>query len=221
MRLLIIGAGGAAGSRALAEARRRGHHVTPTSRSEHGPPWLRVDTADAAGVAAAARGHDLVISATRPAEGREQEVLTSTAGLASGTMRAGVPLLVIGGASPLRVPGTSHTALEDPRYVPEHIRPIAAASTRQLEVLREHTGTDWTYLAPAAHFAPGPRTGTYRCTDGELVVGPDGSSAISMEDFAIALTDLAETAERPLHTVVGIGGDSPSSTRPDDVDETR
>lgn len=205
MRLLIIGAGGAAGSRARAEAQWRGHVVTPASRRPRGTPWLRVDTTDAGEVAAAASGHDVVISATRPALGHERDVPAMTTGLAHGALQAGVPLLVIGGASPARVPGTVHTALEDPRYVPEHIRPIAAASTRQLDVLREHPATAWTYLAPAAQFAPGPRTGTYRSADGELIVSSDGSSAISMEDFAIALIDLAEAAERPLHAVIGVG----------------
>src|SRR5690625_2040161 len=115
-----------------------------------------------------------LIASTRPGAGREGEVVEVARGLARGAGRAATPLLVVGGASPLRIAGTAHSALEDPRFVPEHIRPLARASTRHLEVLQEYPDTDWTYLAPAAHFAPGPRTARYRITDGELVIGADG-----------------------------------------------
>lgn len=205
MRLLIIGAAGAAGSRIRAEARRRGHRVTPASRRPRDATWLRLDAADPDEVAAAASGHDLVIGATRPAAGEETEVAAVTSALADATARAGLPLLVIGGAAPLRVPGTAHTALEDPRYVPAHIRPFAAASTHQLAVLRERSGSDWTYLAPAAQFAPGPRTGAYRISRGELVIAADGTSAISMEDVAVAVIDLAASPDRPVRGLVGVG----------------
>lgn len=205
MRLLIIGAAGAAGSRIAAEARRRGHRVTAASRRPRDASWLRLDAADPGQVAAAASGHDLVIAATRPAAGRETDVAATAAGLTGGAAGAGLTLLVIGGAAPLRVPGTTHTALDDPRYVPDHIRPFAAASSRQLAVLDEHLGSDWTYLAPAAQFAPGPRTGDYRLSDGELVIGPDGASAISMEDVAVAALDLAASPDRPVRGVVGVG----------------
>lgn len=205
MRLLIIGAGGDAGSRIQAEAHRRGHDVTPASRRPRVSSWMRIDAADPDRVEAACREHDVLIASTRPGAGREGEVVDVARGLARGAGRAATPLLVVGGASPLRIAGTAHSALEDPRFVPEHIRPIARASTRQLEVLQEYPDTDWTYLAPAAHFAPGPRTARYRITDGELVIGADGRSAISMEDFAVATLDLAESGTRAPRAVVGIG----------------
>jgi putative NADH-flavin reductase len=40
---------------------------------------------------------------------------------------------------------------------------------------------------------PGVRTGVYRVGADELLVTADGSSAISMEDLAVALVDEAET----------------------------
>lgn len=93
---------------------------------------------------------------------------------------------------PLQVPGTPQIALDDPQRIPTAIRPIAAASVRQLEILRSASGLDWTYLAPAADFGPGPRTGDYRTAAAALVIDEHGRSSISMEDFAIALMDEIE-----------------------------
>src|SRR5690625_1812068 len=129
MRLLIIGAGGDAGSRIQAEAHRRGHDVTPASRRPRVSSWMRIDAADPDRVEAACREHDVLIASTRPGAGREGEVVDVARGLARGAGRAATPLLVVGGASPLRIAATAHSALEDPRFVPEHIRPLARAST--------------------------------------------------------------------------------------------
>ena len=42
---------------------------------------------------------------------------------------------------------------------------------------------------------PGERTGEYRTGDDRLLVDDEGNSAISMEDFAVALLDEAESAD--------------------------
>lgn len=132
------------------------------------------------------------MAATRPALGREADIDALTTGTAEGARRAGRRLLVVGGAAPLRVPGTARLALDDPAWVPPAIRSVAAASCRQLEILRATDGVEWACLAPAAIFEPGPRTGTYRTGGDELVIDSQGGSAVSMEDFAIALLDEAE-----------------------------
>lgn len=204
MRILVIGADGAAGSRIVTEARARGHQVTLATRTPRDPATLAVDAASAEVVAGAASSHDIVISATRPPEGRETEIDAVTRGLLVGTARAGVRLLVVGGSSPLQVPGTQHTALDDPARVPPQVRPIAAASTRQLELLRADSVGDWVYLAPPAVFEPGRRTGIYRTQHDVLVVAADGTSSVSMEDFAIAVIDEAE-AGGPARRVVAVG----------------
>lgn len=213
MRVLIIGGTGAAGSRITTETRRRGHEVVIASRTTGIP----LDASDAEAVAAAAAGVHVVIAATRPALGREADVVAVTAGLATGSARAGVRLLVVGGASPLRVPGTGRTAFEDSRWVPPTIRPIAAASSRQLEVLQAAGPENaWTYLAPAADFAPaaelapGGGRGSYRRHVGrdgsvpDLVIAADGTSRISMEDFALAVLDEVEEP-RVLRGVIAVG----------------
>ncbi|MFC7374224.1 NAD(P)-dependent oxidoreductase [Brachybacterium sp. GCM10030267] len=235
MRILVIGGTGAAGSRIAAEARRRGHVVTVASRNPaverervalgdrrdpfdagspragHAPTGsVRVDAADPEAVAAYAVEADVLLSATRPAIGTEEDVSAVTRALAFAAAAADTRLLVVGGAAPLRSPATGQTVLDDPQWVPTAIRPFAAASTRQLAILREAPAeVAWTYLAPAADFAPREARGTYRHDAGsrsvpDLVIGADGTSRISMEDFALAACDEAEHA-RVRRGVIAVG----------------
>ena len=55
---------------------------------------------------------------------------------------------------------------------------------------------EWSYVSPGALLEPGERTGRYRLGEDELLVGEDGRSRITMEDFAIAMLD---EAEHPRH----------------------
>ena len=55
----------------------------------------------------------------------------------------------------------------------------------------------WTFVSPSESIKPGERTGTFRVGGDRLLVGPDGKSAISMEDYAVAILDEAETAAHP------------------------
>jgi hypothetical protein len=54
----------------------------------------------------------------------------------------------------------------------------------------------WTYVSPPGRIAPGERTGLYRTGADQLIVNDRGESAISMEDYAVALID---EAEHPAH----------------------
>lgn len=101
-------------------------------------------------------------------------------------------MLVVGGSAPLLVPGTNRRALDDPAWVPASIRAIAQASLDQLLALQRHPEADWLYLAPPAIFEPGERTGHYRRGAGELLLAADGTSRLSMADFAIGVLDEAE-----------------------------
>lgn len=171
MRVLVIGGRGAAGARTTAEAHRRGHEVTIASRSASDGPGsrtLQLDASDSDAVTAAAREVDVVIGATRPEVGSEADVEALTTSLVIAGGRAGVRLIVVGGAAPLQVPGTERIALDGPTFVPPDIRSIALASLRQLELLRrEGRHVDWTYLAPAADFRPGEIRGAYRTRVGD------------------------------------------------------
>ncbi|MEV0335275.1 NAD(P)H-binding protein [Nocardia sp. NPDC050717] len=199
MRIVVFGAGGAVGSRVVNEALARGHEVTAVSRRAVAvPPGAhgRIgDAGDVDDVEKLSAGQDLVIAATRPSPGAEAELPRVTAALLEGVTRSGVRILVVGGAATLTVPGAG-VALSESEGFPAELAAIARACAEQLAACRADDGADWTYLSPPAELAPGVRTGGYRVGADELLVDADGESAISMEDFAVALLD---EAERPAH----------------------
>ncbi len=204
MRITVFAAAGNVGSRVVAEAASRGHEVTAVVRNParfhelHTAAHARVgDAANVEDVAELSVGQDVVISATRPAPGQENDLVTTTKALLAGLVPTGVRLLVVGGAATLTVPGTGGTTvLDDPTYLPTAWRAIPLARTDQLEACRAEVGVDWAYLSPPALLEPGQRTGTYRLGTDELLVDAEGNSTISMEDLAVALLD---EAEQPKH----------------------
>ncbi|MPZ20853.1 MAG: NAD(P)H-binding protein [Luteitalea sp.] len=199
MRITVFGAAGSVGSRVVAEALSRGHEVTAIVRDPARFPDLPAaanaragDAADVEDVIELSTGQDLVISATRPAPGHEQELVATAKALLAGLARTRVRLLLVGGAGSLTVPDTGGIVVDDPRYVPPAWRDIALACCDQLDACRAETGVDWAYLSPPALLRPGERTGRYRLGADELLVDPQGLSRISMEDLAVALLDEAE-----------------------------
>lgn len=188
MRIAVFGAAGEVGRRVVAEARSRGHEVTPVVRTAR-PGAEVADAANADDVARLSAGHDLVITATRPAPGSEHELAIVAKAVLEGARRAGVRVLVVGGAGSLNVAGGG-TVLDQ---VPAEIRPIAEACGEQLAVCLAEMSVDWAYLSPASLLEPGERTGTYRLGGDDLIVDDNGVSRISMEDLAVALIDEAET----------------------------
>ncbi|WP_416873803.1 NAD(P)-dependent oxidoreductase [Kitasatospora sp. SC0581] len=204
MRITVFGATGNVGRRVVAEALSRGHHVTAVVRDPAKPHDLPSavtlvvgDARTPEDVARITAGQDVVVTATRPMPGSEHELAIATKGLLAGIAGTGVRLLAVGGAGSLLVPGGGGTTLVESPVFPDAIRPIALACGEQLDLYRAaDPDTDWTYLSPAALLEPGVRTGRFRTGRDELLVDADGTSAISMEDLAVALLD--ET-ERPAH----------------------
>lgn len=190
--LVILGITGRVGSRIAAELLRRGHSVTGIARnvaSVQAQPGLTVKAADATSIDAlvpALKGHDALISTTRFVGGSEAATVITAA------KQAGVPrLLVVGGAGSLEVaPGK---ALVDTPNFPDAYKPEALAGRQFLETLREEKELDWTFLSPSALFEPGERTATFRLGAEQLLVDAQGTSRISMEDYAIALVDELES----------------------------
>lgn len=189
----------------MSEALSRGHDVTAVVRDPSGhaaalPPRARRragDASDPAAVARLARGQDLVIGATRPGPGREHELVTTTEALLDGTARSGVRLLLVGGAATLTVPGAGGAAAARAPDFPAGREAAEAACAAQLEVCRAAPpAADWTCLSPPALLEPGKRTGLYRLGSDTLLTDPEGRSAVSLEDFAVALID---EAEHPRH----------------------
>ncbi|TCO32616.1 hypothetical protein EV652_104222 [Kribbella steppae] len=194
MRLLVFGASGAVGSRVVQEAAARGHQVTPVSRTASAH-YVQGDASDPDDVARLSQDHDLVISATRPRPGQEGELVQAAKGLLIGLRSSGVRLILVGGAASLIVPGTELMLVDSPDF-PVDLRPIALACNEQFDLVRASTDVDWTYVSPPALLEPGTRTGTYRLGSDHLVTADDGTSYISMEDFAIAVVDEAEQGQQ-------------------------
>ncbi len=203
MRITLFGAAGNVGRRVIAEALSRGHEVTAVSRNPERAQGLpaditvrRGDAANPEDVATLSAREDLVIAATRPAPGAEEELVAATEGLLAGLRGSDVRLLLVGGAGSLTVPGTDGLTLVETPDFPSEIRPIALAGCAQLAACQADEQVDWSYLSPPASLEPGERTGQYRRGGDELLTDGVGVSAISMEDFAVALLD---EAERPQH----------------------
>ena len=197
MKIALIGATGLVGSPILAEGLGRGHDVTAIVRDAGrlpAAPNLRVvavDATDASALAGAVAGHDVVISAFNP--GRDEAGAGTRSILAAAKAHA-IRLLVVGGAGTLEVaPGRR---LVDEADFPGEWRAGALRTAAFLDGLRAETDLDWAFVSPAAHLAPGERTGRYRTGGDALMTDAAGESRISLEDYAVAMLD---EAERPAH----------------------
>jgi putative NADH-flavin reductase len=194
MKIALIGATGNAGSRILAELSRRGHHVTAIARQPEKVPALpgvtpvKADVGDVAGLAAAIKGHDAVISSVHFTASDPRKLIEAV-------REAGVPrYLVVGGAGSLEVaPGVK--LIDTPEF-PALYKAEASAGGAFLDLLRTQSALDWTFLSPSAMFVPGERTGKFRIGGDQLLSNAQGSS-ISFEDYAIALAD---EIEKPAHS---------------------
>ena len=194
MKIALIGATGNAGSRILAELSRRGHAVTAIARNPQKVPELKgvtprqADADDVAGLAAALRGHDVVISSVHFTASDPNKLIEAVH--AAGVGR----YLVVGGAGSLEVaPGVK--LIDTPEF-PAIYKAEAAAGGAFLDLLRRETRLDWTFLSPSALFVAGERTGKFRLGGDQLLTNEKGSS-ISFEDYAVAMAD---EIEKPAHS---------------------
>lgn len=197
MNIVVFGAGGRAGRQAVAEARRRGHHVTPVVRDPAGHGDLddvglvAGDVTDPASVEHAAAGHDAAVSAAVDLSVPPQEFFSaSSRALSTGLAKAGVRRLVVVGLASI-LPGASGAPLMDEPGYPNEYRSFYLGHAAGLEGLRT-SDLDWTYMAPAGDFDHGgARTGRYRIAE-----HGDPASRITYADLAIALLD---ELEEPRH----------------------
>jgi putative NADH-flavin reductase len=187
MKIVLFGPTGMIGSRIAAELRQRGHEVIGASRASGS------DVTDVDAVADATRGADAVVSAVS-ARGVEYTLADVARVLTEGLRRAGVRrVVIVGGAGGLEVaPGMR---LVDSPEFPEEFKSEAIQAVDALEFYRGVDDLDWTYVSPAALIQPGERTGSYRLDSDRLLIGENGQSEISAEDYAVAIVDLLESAK--------------------------
>lgn len=195
MTIALIGATGHIGSRLLAELSSRGHKVTAIVRNPEKVPALpgvtavKGDVFDKDALARLLAGHETVISAVH-FTASEPEILIAA------VRQAGVKrYLVVGGAGSLEVaPGVR--VFDTPEFPAAYLAE-AKKGGAFLDLLKQEPVLDWTFLSPSALIEPGTRTGKFRLGLEQLLVDANGKSAISTEDFAVALVD---ELEKPAHS---------------------
>lgn len=198
MKIGIIGATGRVGSRVLLEAKRHHHDVTaivrnPTKLSDLQTNILNKDifmlTEDDI------VPFDVIVNAFGAPIGQEHmhiKVAEHLISLLHGKRRP--KLVVVGGAGSLSVDDKGSLLLNTPEFPPE-VKPTAVAQMEVLNILRRVDDFEWTFISPAAVFAPGERTGIFRLGKDHLLVDKQGVSHISMEDYAVALINEIENPE--------------------------
>jgi putative NADH-flavin reductase len=202
MNIVVFGAGGRAGRRAVAEAHRRGHRVTAVVRdpARHGDlagaEVVAGDVTDAAGVGRAAAGHDAAVSAAVDLSAAPHDFFTtSSRALAAGLAEAGVRRLVVVGLASI-MPGPSGGPLMDEPGYPNEYRSFYLGHAAGIDELRA-SDLDWTYVAPAGDFDhDGAPNGRYAIAE-----HGDPASRITYADFAISLLD---EIEKPRHSRAAI-----------------
>jgi putative NADH-flavin reductase len=103
-------------------------------------------------------------------------------------------ILAVGGAGTLLAGGIR--TMDRPEF-PKAFEGGAKSTAVVKELLHHQQDVDWTVLSPPMSIAPGERTGKFRLGLDDLLVMPDGSSKISLEDYAVAMID---ELEQPRHT---------------------
>lgn len=204
MKVALIGASGMVGSAIRDEALARGHQVTAIVRHPEKitvqNALLTVKKGDVleGRVDELVRGNDAVISAYNPGWSNPNiadETIKAYSAIIAGVKKAGLRLLVVGGAGSLEAsPGVQ---LIDTMQVPDLIRSAILALRDVLYTLRKETDLDWTFLSPAANFVPGTRTGKFRLGNDQVVKDEKGDSNISVQDYAVAMVD---ELEKPQHS---------------------
>ena len=156
-----------------------------------------VDVLDTASLAGKLAGFDAVITAF---SGHAQAdtydyYLRGIRSIIAAAKQARAPrLLVVGGAGSLEVaPGVQ---LVDTPEFPEIYKPTALGAREALNILRKDKELNWTLLSPAMMITPGQRSRKFRLGADQLLVDAAGNSAISVEDYAVAMID---EVEKPKH----------------------
>lgn len=207
MKVALIGASGFVGSAVLKELLSRGHQVTAIVRNpEKIAPAENLKAASAdvlneTALSEALAGHDALISAYNAGwqnPNLYSDFLKGSQAIQQAVKKAGVKrMIIVGGAGSLFIaPGQQ---IVDTEGFPPDWKPGALAARDYLNILKEETDLDWTFLSPAVEMHPGTsgeRRGTYRTGLEKPVMDAEGRSVISVEDLAVALVD---ELEQPKH----------------------
>ena len=200
MKIALIGATGNIGSRILKEALNRGHIVTAiqrdTSRLKEKNKNLKPvkgDLLDGPSIHENVSGNDLVICSISPEIGKERSFIEAYKNLIKSLDQGSIKrILIVGGAGSLEVsPGVQ--LIDSPGFnsFPDNLKPSVLAHREVLGLFKK-ADLDWTYFSPAGTIQAGERTGKFRLGNNSLITDEKGNSAVSYEDYAIAMLDEAE-----------------------------
>jgi putative NADH-flavin reductase len=203
LRITVIGGGGTIGQRIVTEALDRGHRVTIVARDPARVTAQRErlevqkgDVLDTARMTELMKGQDVVVSAAGSARHANPDITLyrkAAESLVAALRHLGSDaprLIVVGGAGSLK--NASGEVLVE-RQAPEKRYPESVGQKAALDYYRTITDVSWTYFSPAALIQPGKRTAVFRLADEQIVRDENGESRISIEDYAVATVDEAET----------------------------
>ena len=202
LKIVVYGGTGRIGQRIVDEALNRGHTVTvvvrdPSKESrQHARLKVRKgDVLESASVAQLMAGQDVLVSSVSgfdlPADFFPR-VARSLVQAARGVGAKAPRIVWVGGASSLPTePGGRPASETSP-----DAKPFQKGKLEALVYLRTVQDVSWTELTPPTDIEPGVRTGKFRLGNDVLLKDAAGKSAISMEDYAVALLD---EIEQPRH----------------------
>lgn len=198
LKIVVYGGTGRIGQRIVDEALSRGHTVTVVvrdpsrnARQRARLTLLKGDVLDTAGMAKLMVGQDAVISSvsgfSEPLDffPRVAESMVN----AARSVGAKAPrILWVGGASTLPTESGGRPAVE----TNPDAQPFQKGKLLALNYFRSIKDVSWTELTPPSSIEPGTRTGKFRLGTEVLLKDASGKSAISMEDYAVAMLDEIE-----------------------------
>ena len=193
LNILLVGASGMIGSRILAEATSRGHHVTAAARHPEkitagaNVKAVKLDATDKAALTALAKDADVIVTSPRGGGDPIQEAKAVGDAAIAAAQATGKRLFVVGGAGSLKTADGKSVA----DTLPAAYRGEALGMRGVLDSLKA-SDVSWTFFSPAMSIAPGPKTGKYRLGTGTVIANDKGVSRISAEDFAQALVNELE-----------------------------
>ena len=207
MKVALIGASGFVGRAILDELINRGFLVTAITRNPENVLQIEnvkaiaANVLDAGEVANAVKSCQAVISAynagwTNP--NLYNEFLKGSKAIQAGVKKSGVKrLIIVGGGGSLYV-GEGLQLVDTPEF-PQEFKAGASSARDYLNILKEEKELEWTFLSPAIEMhqgTSGERQGSYRTGLDNPVFDANGRSAISVEDYAVAIVD---ELEHPKH----------------------
>lgn len=203
MKILLLGATGIIGSRILKEAVDRGHVVTAVARSVDkltAGDHVRVVQADVKNtplLIGLANGQDAIVSSLSPRgdAGREQYLEGVRSVLTAAKAIDAPYVLFVGGMVNLMTSNGKRILNQLLETIPvdKFMEPIVVAEAR---VMITASDANWTFFCPDGTIEPGKRTGKFRLGGNKALVDLDTPSAISTEDYAVAVID---ELEHPRH----------------------